>query len=267
MSKLILLSITLMVIYGSFIVTVAQLNVDQEEARRLCKSMYRIEADVEGTFFLNYHCQLQCNFTGRTRIQEVNSGQSCRPDSMEADRIDYRCQSGRCLPRQVPSHHQGPPTSPIVVPVPSRQIGHLTILSTKAELTTPELDTYLMICVLNNVAEPIHHLPLEDHYWLNRCHSCSSDLVRETRTPRYISPCPMSERYPINQNSRIIFEIWTHNSTQTLRTPNGKPRQFIGGAHLRLKELIDRRNLGRPYSMHISDGITTGTITTEIDWS
>ncbi|OTF71838.1 hypothetical protein BLA29_005579 [Euroglyphus maynei] len=232
MLKLIPISIVLLAINGCCIAVLPELD-----ARHHCRSLYQRYPDDLGTFFTNNHCKVQCNYTNQIR---------------------------QCLPRQVPPHQQGPSTSPIVFPIPNRQNGHLTILSTKAELSIPERNTYLMICVLNNVAEPIHHLPLEDNYWNNRCYSCSSDIVQETRTPIYNSPCPMSERHVINQNSRIIFEIWTHDSTPL---PNGKPGRFVGGAHLRLKELIDRHRLGHPYSMHLSDGTVTGTLTTEIEWS
>nr|XP_027206149.1 uncharacterized protein LOC113799668 [Dermatophagoides pteronyssinus] len=236
MLKLILFSIALVaMIHGIFAVL-----PQEQEARIHCRSLYQTDPDEQGTFFTNFRCKVQCNFTNQIR---------------------------QCKPRQVPPHHQGPPTSPNVFPTSNRQNGQLTILSTKADLSIPEKDTYLMICVLNNVAEPIHHLPLEDNYWINRCYSCSSDIVQETRTPTYITPCPMSERYTINQNSRIIFEIWTYDSTPTSRSPSGKPGKFIGGTHLRLKELIDRRNLGHPYSMRLIDGSATGTLTTEIEWS
>ncbi|KAH9420623.1 uncharacterized protein LOC113799668 [Dermatophagoides pteronyssinus] len=263
MLKLILFSIALVaMIHGIFAVL-----PQEQEARIHCRSLYQTDPDEQGTFFTNFRCKVQCNFTNQIRHQEVNSGQSCGLSLPNADRLDYICQSGQCKPRQVPPHHQGPPTSPNVFPTSNRQNGQLTILSTKADLSIPEKDTYLMICVLNNVAEPIHHLPLEDNYWINRCYSCSSDIVQETRTPTYITPCPMSERYTINQNSRIIFEIWTYDSTPTSRSPSGKPGKFIGGTHLRLKELIDRRNLGHPYSMRLIDGSATGTLTTEIEWS
>lgn len=172
----------------------------------------------------------------------------------------------RPRPQPPPEPRPQPPPEPRPQPPYNIEEQHyhhqqkrLTFNSIKANLNATNLNVYLAICVLDNIIIPNIQLPLQDNYWTQRCHSCSSDV----KTGPYFNwqtPCRESERYPINGNSQIIFELWSYDSQP----------QFLSGIHIRLNELLLRRRTMENHTdmtLPLSFGPYPGQLQVAIGWN
>lgn len=210
----------------------------------LCRSRFGARVSTIDTYFRNSNCKLQCNLgsiTRRIEYMDVNDEAPCRFNDREAG----FCRRGECVKASVYVRPEN---------------GRLTILATNAYLNhdrRPNFYTYLQICVINNVNDMLDPLPLNNYTWTYRCHSCSSDVVEDIQ-PKYESPCLYTDRYQINRNSIIIFEIWQYDLARR------RPVAFLAGSKLKLSEVINDGQLGRKIPMSLSYGPVRGSMQTEI---